>query len=126
MYVCVCVVCVCVCVCVCVHACVCVYVCVRVCGGRGWDSVSDMEKIVFQSHNFRKDTIMRVFRTLVMSVLLYDVETWPVTKKTLRTDNFLDEVSPRHPRSRHLAQADILKETGQHPVEHRLRPKRLQ
>ena len=40
---------------------------------------------VFRSHNLSKDAKMRVFQTLVMSVLLYGTETWPVTKKEIRS-----------------------------------------
>ena len=35
---------------------------------------------VFRSRTLGRDTKMRAFRTLVMSVLLYGAKTWPVTK----------------------------------------------
>ena len=35
---------------------------------------------IFRSHNIGKATKMRVFRTMVMSVLVYGAETWPVTQ----------------------------------------------
>ena len=41
-------------------------------------------KKVLQSASLSKATIMRVFRTLVMSVLLYRAETWTITQKDLR------------------------------------------
>ena len=41
-------------------------------------------KKVFRSANLSKATKMRVFRTLVMSVLLYGAETWTITQKDLR------------------------------------------
>ncbi len=41
-------------------------------------------KKVFWSANLSKATKMRVFRTLVLSVLLYGAETWTITQKDLR------------------------------------------
>ena len=41
-------------------------------------------KKIFRSTNLSKATKMRVFRTLVMSVLLYGAETWTITQKVLR------------------------------------------
>ena len=64
---------------------------------------------VFRSRNLSKETKMRVFRTMVMSVLLYGAETWPVTKKRdQEADNLSDEVSPRHSWGHTLAQAPQL------------------
>ena len=85
---------------------------------------------VFRSRNLSKDTKMRVFRTLVMSVLLYGAETWPVTKKDIRKLTTFQMRCLRdilgitlwHKRRN----TDILRETGEHTVEHQLRQKRLQ
>ena len=41
-------------------------------------------KKIFQSANLSKATKMRLFRTLVMSVLMYGAETWNITQKDLR------------------------------------------
>ena len=50
-------------------------------GGRAYQM---WRKKVFRSANLSKATKMRVFRTLVMSVLLYGAETWTITQKDLR------------------------------------------
>ena len=67
---------------------------------------------------------------MVMSVLLYGAETWPVTKKEIRKlttfqmrclrDILGVTLWHRHHNS------DILRETGEPPVEDQLRQKRLQ
>ena len=85
---------------------------------------------VFRSRNLSKETKMRVFRTMVMSVLLYGTETWSVTKKEIRKlttfqiwclrDILGVTLWHRHHNS------DILRETGEPPVEDQLRQKRLQ
>ena len=50
-----------------------------------WDSVPDLEmKSLSQLYSLSRHTQMQVFRTLVMSILLYGAETWPVTKKDIR------------------------------------------
>ena len=60
---------------------------------------------VFRSHNLSKDTKMRGFRTLVMSVLLYGAETWPVTKKEIRKPTTFQNA--RQP----FAEADVAVQT---------------
>ena len=47
-------------------------------GGRAYQM---WRKKVFRSANLSKATKMRVFPTLVMSVLLYGAETWTITQK---------------------------------------------
>ena len=39
---------------------------------------------VFRSRNLGKATKLQAFRTMVMSVLLYGAETWPVTQHDIR------------------------------------------
>ena len=41
-------------------------------------------KEVFRSRSINKKTKLHVFRVMVMSVLLYGVETWAVTKQELK------------------------------------------
>ena len=85
---------------------------------------------VFQSRTLGRDTKMRVFRTLVMSVLLYSVETWPVTKKDIRKWTTFQVRCLRDILGVTLwhkqRNVDILRETEEHPVEQQLRQKRLQ
>ena len=50
-------------------------------GGRAYQM---WRKKVFRSANLSKATKMRVFQTLVMSVLLYGAETWTITQKDLK------------------------------------------
>ena len=85
---------------------------------------------VFRSHNLSKETKMRVFRTMVMSVLLYGAETWSVTKKEIRKLTIfqmrcLRDIVGVTLWHRHR-NSDILRETGEPPVEDQLRQKRLQ
>ena len=48
---------------------------------------------VFRSRNLSKATKVRVFRAMVMSVLLYGAETWPVTQHDIRrTEDLPDEM----------------------------------
>ena len=50
-----------------------------------WDSAPDLKtKSHLQLYSLSRHTKMPVFRTLVMSILLYGAETWPVTKKDIR------------------------------------------
>ena len=71
---------------------------------------------VFRSCNLSKETKMRVFRTMVMSVLLYGAETWPVTKKEIRKLTTFqmrclrDILGVTLWHSHHIS--DILRETG--------------
>ena len=85
---------------------------------------------VFRSHSLSRQTKMRVFRTLVMSTLLYGAETWPVTKKDIRKLTTFQMRCLRDILGVTLwhkhRNADILTETGELPVEHQLRLKRLQ
>ena len=53
-------------------------------GGGGGRAYQMWRKKVFWSANLSKATKMRVFQTLVLSVLLYGAETWTITQKDLR------------------------------------------
>ena len=85
---------------------------------------------VFKSRNLSKTTKVRVFRSMVMSVLLYGAETWPVTQhdirrlKTFQMRCLRDIVGVTLWDKRR--NDDILEETGELPVEEQLRLKRLQ
>ena len=85
---------------------------------------------MFRSRNLSKTTKVRVFRSMVMSVLLYGAETWPVTQhdirrlKTFQMRCLRDIVGVTLWDKQH--NADILEETGELPVEEELRLKRLQ
>ena len=50
-------------------------------GGRAYQM---WRKKVFRSANLTKVTKMRVFRTMVMSILLYGAETWTITQRDVR------------------------------------------
>ena len=39
---------------------------------------------IFRNRNLSRSTKVHVFRTMVMSVLLYGAETWPVTQHDIR------------------------------------------
>ena len=47
-------------------------------------TVSDAKVQDFQSLSLSKSTLVWVFRTMVMSTLLYDAEAWAVTQKEIR------------------------------------------
>ena len=85
---------------------------------------------VFRSRNISRSTKVHVFRTMVMSVLLYGAETWPVTQhdvrqlKTFQMRCLRDIVGVTLWDMRR--NADILEETGELPVEVQLRQRRLQ
>ena len=85
---------------------------------------------VFRSRNLGKATKMRVFRTMVMSVLLYSAETWPVTQHDIRRLKTFQMRCLRDILGLTLwdmhRNVDILKETGELPVEEQLRQRRLQ
>ena len=85
---------------------------------------------VFQSRNLSKDTKLLAFRTLVMSTILYGAETWPVTQQEIRKLRTLHMRCLRDILEFTLwdrrRNADILKETGELPIEEQLRKKRLQ
>ena len=85
---------------------------------------------VFRSQNLSKETKIRVFRTLVMSVLLYGAETWAANQQDIRRLHAFQMKALRDivgvtlwDRRRN---EDILKETGETPVEEQLRQRRLQ
>ena len=84
---------------------------------------------VFRSRNLGKATKMRVFWTMVMSVLLYGAETWPVTQHDIILKTFqmrcLRDILGLTLWDMHQ-NVDILKETGELPVEEQLRQRRLQ
>jgi hypothetical protein len=85
---------------------------------------------VFRSRILTKDTKMRAFCLMVMSVLLYGAETWAVTQHNIRRLKTFQMRCLRDilgltllDRRRNI---DILEETGELPIEHQLRKKRLQ
>ena len=43
-----------------------------------------LRRKIFRSRNLSKSNKVHVFRTMVMPVLLYSAETWPVTQKDIR------------------------------------------
>ena len=62
---------------------------------------------VFRSHSLSKATKLWAFCTLVMSILLYGAETWPVTQldiRKLRTFH-AHEMSPRYSRNHPVGHA---------------------
>ena len=85
---------------------------------------------IFGNRNLSRPTKMHVFRTMVMSVLLYGAETWPVTQhdirklKTFQMRCLRDIVGVTLWDMRR--NADILEETGELPMEVQLRQRRLQ
>ena len=85
---------------------------------------------VFRSRNLSKTTKVRVFRSMVMSVLLYGAETWPVTQRDVRRLKTFQMRCLRDIVGVTLwdmrRNVDILEETGELPVEEQLRQKRLQ
>ena len=74
-----------------------------------------------------KATKMRVFWTIVMSVLLYGAETWPVTHDIHKTFQMrcLRDILGLTLWDMHR-NVDILKETDELPVEEQLRQRQLQ
>ena len=87
-------------------------------------------KKVFRSHSLSKETKLRAFRTLVMSVLLYGAETWAVSQRDL---NKLRTFQMRCLRDilgltlwDKVRNTTILERTGELPVEQQLRQRRLQ
>ena len=85
---------------------------------------------VFHSHSLSKATKLRAFCTLVMSILLYGAETWPVTQQDTRKLRTFHMRCLRDILGITLwdmrRNADILKETGELPIEKQLRQKQLQ
>ena len=85
---------------------------------------------VFRSRNLSRATKGQVFRSMVMSVLLYGAETWSVTQhdirrlKTFQMRCLRDIVGVTLWDKRR--NVDILEETGELPIEEQLRQKRLQ
>ena len=85
---------------------------------------------IFRNRNLSRPTKMHVFRTMVMSVLLYGAETWPVTQhdirklKTFQMRCLRDIVGVTLWDMRR--NADILEEAGELPMEVQLRQRRLQ
>ena len=85
---------------------------------------------VFRSRNLSRRTKMRVFRSMVMSVLLYGAETWSPTQhdirrlKTFQMRCLRDIVGVTLWDMRR--NGDILEETGELPIGEQLRLKRLQ
>ena len=85
---------------------------------------------VFRSRNLSRATKVQVFRSMVMSVLLYGAETWSVTQhdirrlKTFQMRCLRDIVGVTLWDKRR--NVDILEETGELAIEEQLRQKRLQ
>ena len=85
---------------------------------------------VFRSRDISITTKMRAFQTLVMSVLLYGAETWPVTQldiwklKTFQMRCLRDVLGVT--RWNLLRNTEILERTGELPVEDQLRQRCLQ
>ena len=85
---------------------------------------------MFRSRNLSRRTKVQVFRAMVMSVLLYEAETWTVTQqdirrlKTFQMRCLRDIVGVTLWDMRH--NVDILEETGELPMKEKLRLKRLQ
>ena len=85
---------------------------------------------VFRSRSVSRSTKVRVFRVMVMSVLLYGAETWAVTQQDLRRLHAFQMKCLRdivgvtlwHKRRN----VDILAETGEMPVKDLLKVRRLQ
>ena len=85
---------------------------------------------VFHSCNLSNTTKLRVLCTLVMPILLYGAETWPVTQQDIR------KLRTFHMRClwdilgvtlwEMRRNTDILRETGELPIEEQLRRKHLQ
>ena len=85
---------------------------------------------VFRSRNISITTKMRAFRTLVMSVLLYGAETWPVAQQDIRKLKTFQMRCLRDvlgvTRWNMLRNTEVLERTGELPVEDQLRQRRLQ
>ena len=85
---------------------------------------------VFRSQTLSQKTKVRVFRTLVMSVLLYGAETWAANQQDIRRLHAFQMKALRDIVGVTLwdkrRNEDILKETGEIPVEEQLRQRRLQ
>ena len=114
----------CVCVCVCMRACV--RACVRVCEGvyQIW------RKKVFRSRAFNIATKVRVFQTLVLSVLLYGAETWMVTQHDIRKLKSFQMHCIRDILGitlwNRVRNTDIMERTGMVSVKDQLKQRRLQ
>ena len=85
---------------------------------------------VFKSRNLSRRTKVQVFRTMVMSVLLYGAETWSVTQQDIRRLKTFQMRCLRDIVGVTLwdmrRNVDILEETGELPIKEQLRLKRLQ
>ena len=85
---------------------------------------------VFRSCNLSKTTKLRALLTLVMPILLYGAETWPVTQQDIRKLRTFHMRCLRDILGITLwdmqRNADILKVTGELPIDKQLRKKRLQ
>ena len=89
-----------------------------------------LRRKVFRSRYLSKSTKLRVFRTMVMSTLLYGAETWPVTQKDIHRLTTFQMRCLRDilgltlwDRRRNV---DVLEECGETTVRDQLRLKRLQ
>ena len=85
---------------------------------------------VFRSRNLSRRTKMQVFRSMVMSVLLYGAETWSPTQQDIRRLKTFQMKCLRDIVGVTLwdmrRNADIPEETGELPIAEQLRLKRLQ
>ena len=82
---------------------------------------------IFRSRNLSTATKVRVFQSLVMSVLLYGLETWPMSQQNIRKlkrfqMRCLRDILGFIPLDRKRDE-DILKLSGQIPIEDELRNK---
>ena len=89
-----------------------------------------LRRKVFRSRYLSTSTKVRVFRTMVMSTLLYGAETWPVTQKDIRKLTTFQMRCLRDILNLTLwdrrRNADVLEECGETAVRDQLRIKRLQ
>ena len=85
---------------------------------------------VFGSRNLGKATKLHAFQSLVVSVLLYGAETWPVNQQNITRLKIFQMRCLRDIIGVTLwdkrRNVDILEETGQLPIEEQVRKKRLQ
>ena len=84
---------------------------------------------MFRSCSVGRKTKIRIFKVVVMSVLLYGAETWAVTQKDLRRLHAFQMKCLQNIVGVTLwgrRSEDILAETGEAPVKHQLKCRRLQ
>ena len=79
-----------------VYVCVCVFVCVRISSdgdvkgevkcriGKAARAFGCLQKPIFQNHRLSVETKRKVYRAVVLSVLLYGAETWAIKAESVR------------------------------------------